>query len=71
MIKHIIFDINNQYDRKFVAYFHYLGPSHLSLGFHMHLTSPNVEIHVPFGYFRIGWKGTYKHPDPRIKSYGV
>jgi len=29
------------------------------LGFHICLLSPNIEIHVPFGFFRIGWLATW------------
>lgn len=51
-------------ERKFIAYF-YHGPYHwyhLSLGFHIDLQSPNIEIHLPFGSIRIGWKVTGRLP---------
>jgi hypothetical protein len=44
-------------DREFVAYFHFVSFSHLSLGFHLDIVSPNIEIHLPFGFVRIGWVG--------------
>ena len=47
--------------RKFVAYF-YCNGCDLSLGVSLCLTAPNVEIHVPFGFFRIGW--TQSIPGP-------
>ena len=42
------------HDRKFVAYFHYVGWCCLSFGFHVCLRSPNIEIHLPTGFIRIG-----------------
>ncbi len=41
-------------ERKFVAYF-YCNGWDLSLGISLCLAAPNLEIHVPFGFFRIGW----------------
>ena len=46
-------------DRKFVCYFYYVRWSCLSLGFHIDAYSPNIEIHLPFGFIRIGWEGKY------------
>lgn len=42
--------------RKFVAYFHFVGWDCLEAGFHIALSEPNVELHVPFGFFRLGWQ---------------
>lgn len=39
---------------KWVAYFYFQKFSHLQLGIHLGLDKPNAEIHVPFGFFRIG-----------------
>jgi hypothetical protein len=41
--------------RRFVAYFWFVGWWALSLGAHVSLRDPNVEIHIPFGFVRIGW----------------
>ena len=41
--------------RKFVIQCHFLGWSHVQLGFHVCLSIPNMELHVPFGFVRIGW----------------
>lgn len=49
--------------RRFVAYFHFVGWDCFSLGFHVCFGSPNIEIHLPIGFIRIGWKKTY--PDLR------
>jgi hypothetical protein len=46
-------------NRRFVAKFHFNSWLHISLGLHVDLESPNVEIHVPFGFVRIGWEGIY------------
>lgn len=43
-------------ERQFVAYFWFNGWDNWSLGLHVCPTKPNVEIHVPFGFFRIGWE---------------
>lgn len=42
-------------DKRFVAYFYCNGPM-LSLGVSIDFRHPNVEIHVPGGFFRIGWE---------------
>ena len=42
-------------DKRFVAYF-YCNGADISLGVSICLTKPNIEIHVPFGFFRIGWE---------------
>lgn len=41
--------------KRFVAYFHFIGWDHIQLGFHICLSLPNIEVHVPFGFIRIGW----------------
>lgn len=38
------------------AYFWFAGWDCLSLGFHICLSKPNLEIHLPFGFVRIGRK---------------
>lgn len=40
--------------RNFCAYWYFCGWS-VQLGFHLDITSPNVEIHLPCGYIRVGW----------------
>ena len=44
--------------RYFVAYFFYNGLN-INLGISLSLTQPNLEIHVPFGFFKIGWVKDY------------
>ena len=38
----------------FDAYFYFVGWDCLSLGLHVCTSVPNVELHIPFGFFRIG-----------------
>jgi hypothetical protein len=40
--------------RAWVAYFWFVGWDCLSLGVHVSLLGPNLELHVPFGFVRIG-----------------
>lgn len=48
------------YDRQFVCCLYWLGLDHWSLGLHVHWLSPNIEVHLPFCFFRFGWQGTYR-----------
>src|ERR1041385_7253344 len=41
--------------RRFCFYFYFVGWDCLSLGFHVCLSMPNIEIHLPFGFVRAGW----------------
>ncbi len=41
--------------RHFVAYFHHVGWENIQLGISIDVWSPNIEVHVPWGFFRIGW----------------
>lgn len=42
-------------EREFVFYFWITGWDCIQLGLHVALSCPNIEIHIPFGFFRIGW----------------
>ncbi len=37
------------------CYFYFQRWSYINLGLHISLTDPNIEIHLPFGFFRLGW----------------
>ena len=50
--------------RKFIAFFKYLGWWNLSLGVHIDLRSPQFQLHVPFGFFAVGWN----YYDPNDES---
>ena len=39
----------------FVAYFYHNGYC-LSLGISICFQTPNIEIHLPFGFIRVGWQ---------------
>lgn len=41
--------------KRFVAYY-YCNGADLSLGISLHFSMPNIEIHLPFGFIRIGWE---------------
>lgn len=39
---------------RFDAYWWFVGWDCISLGFHICFAKPNIEIHLPFGFFRLG-----------------
>ena len=39
---------------RYVCYFHFVEWYCISLGLHLDLRTPNLEIHLPFGFIRIG-----------------
>lgn len=41
--------------KRFVCYFWPTSWWHLSLGIHVSLDNPNIEVHLPFGFIRVGW----------------
>src|SRR6266851_1097179 len=45
--------------RRFVCFWYFNGWDHISLGLHVDWTIPNIEIHMPFGFFRVGWQKTW------------
>lgn len=51
-------------ERRFACFFNFLGWWHWSLGVHADVRHPHIQLHVPFGYFRIGWCRcpTFDHP---------
>lgn len=50
------------------AYFWFVGWDCLSLGFHVCLSAPNIEIHIPFGFIRIGWHRNWKQREEAVRS---
>lgn len=50
---------------KFICYFFFVSWTSISLGFHISLSPLNVEIHIPFGFIRIGWD---KDSDPVLNQ---
>lgn len=41
--------------RNFAGYFYFQKWSFIQIGIHLSLKPLNVELHVPFGFFRLGW----------------
>ena len=42
--------------RKFVAYWFFVGLEQISFGISIDFFSPNIELHLPFGFFRFGFQ---------------
>lgn len=45
----------NPNGRFFVAYFYLTSLAYIQFGFHVSIEDPNIEIHIPFGFIRVGW----------------
>lgn len=61
----------NTRDKQFVCFLHFLGLENIQLGFHINLMEPNVELHLPFCFIRIGWQGIHTHmEDTPYRSFG-
>lgn len=56
-------------NRQFIAMFHWNGWAYLNFGISFHLTKPNMEVHIPGGFFRIGWEAIEKTVH-RPKTFG-
>jgi hypothetical protein len=41
--------------KNFVCYYHFVGWDCISFGGHICIGMPNIELHLPFGFIRIGW----------------
>ncbi len=41
---------------KWCAYFWFVGWDCISFGAHICLSAPNIELHLPFGFLRVGKK---------------
>lgn len=40
--------------KKWVCFFWFVGWDCISFGFHFCMSAPNIEIHLPFGFIRVG-----------------
>ena len=40
--------------KRLEAYYYFNGFTNLSLGLHVNWMIPNIEVHLPFGFIRIG-----------------
>jgi len=47
-------------NRPFVCYFQFTGWGCISLGFHVDFRMLNIELHIPFGFVRIGYESSYE-----------
>jgi len=58
-------------DRKFVCYFHFVSWWDISFGVSIDLVSPHLDIHLPFGFIRVGWSGIWlERMTDHVRSYG-
>ncbi len=46
-------------ERAFVCYIAFIGLDNISLGLHFNWRLPNIEIHLPFCFIRVGWQAIY------------
>jgi len=46
-------------ERAFVCYIAFIGLDNISLGLHFNWRLPNIEIHLPFCFIRIGWQAIH------------
>jgi hypothetical protein len=51
-------------ERRFQCFYNSLGWWHWSVGLHLDVRHPHIELHIPFGFFRLGWfrSPTFDHP---------
>jgi len=57
--------------KKFISMWTFIGWTDISLGFHINLGHTYLDLHVPFGWIRIGWENYPKHLiAKRNKQYG-
>lgn len=42
--------------KEFVFLFWFVGWENVSLGIHFNICIPNMEVHLPFGFIKIGWR---------------
>ena len=55
-------------ERKFKAHFHFISWDNVNFGISICLSLPNLEIHLPFSFIRIGWSWVTV-PDDEVFSY--
>lgn len=56
--------------RKFVASFTFLGLENISLGISINVKHPNIELHLPFCFMRLGWQGIDHAKASAITTFG-
>lgn len=55
--------------RRFVCFFNFLGWWHWSIGFHIDVRHPHIDLHVLFGFLRLGWFRSPTIDTPRTFGY--
>lgn len=55
--------------REFECFFNFLGFWQWSFGLHVDIRHPHIDVHVPFGFFRIGWRLWDPKPLPARAFY--
>jgi hypothetical protein len=45
-------------EKRFRILFHFNDFYNINFGINICLNMPNIELHIPFGFFRIGWDWT-------------
>ncbi len=55
--------MENETRKQFVAYWFFVGWDCFSVGCHICFGLPNIEIHLPFGFIRIGWVKAFSVKD--------
>lgn len=49
--------------RTFTALFKFHGLWYWALGIQIDVRGPSIDVHIPFGFFRIGWQ--YYNPEQK------
>lgn len=62
--------IGHYKERRFICYIHFIGLDNVQLGLAINWKQPNVEIHIPFCFIRVGWQGVNIPPFP-YRNFGL
>jgi hypothetical protein len=57
--------------KHFICYFFFVDWYNVSLGINIALNRPNIEIHIPFGFFRIGVGNKFPRKFKENKVFGI
>lgn len=62
--------ISGKKDRRFVCYLHWIGLDNISLGVSINWHVPNLELHLPFCFVRVGWQCVYRNDGFQYRTFG-
>lgn len=64
--------ISTKLNREFVCFLHYIGLDNISFGISLNWHCPNIEIHLPFCFIKIGWQATYswQEREDTVRTFG-